>query len=391
MNNIQLSPDQRYAAETIRAWLSTPEKRLSLGGFAGTGKTTIISHLLQELNTSVAVCAFTGKAASVLRSKGVTSATTMHKLMYVPEKVCGKCLAKNAAIKTFDGKWRCKVCGSLNLRMHWTRVPVIGADLVIVDEASMLNLSLVEDIEELAQKILYVGDHGQLEPIGKDPGIMREPDIRLEQIHRQAEASGIIQLAHHMRQGFMPTKWYGSEFDDARVVGLSKLVPQTLRKFDMILCGYNKTRKVINKIIRDDTGLSGDGELPTVGDRLICLQNDSDLGLFNGLLVTIVNKHTSYEYPKYSFRDDFGNEYDRVSINPEQFSEEKKIEYSPKGIGLFDYGYCLTTHKSQGSEWDKVAVIEQLARSWDPARWRYTAATRAAKYLEYWMPTSRAI
>jgi exodeoxyribonuclease-5 len=246
---------------------------------------------------------------------------------------------------------------------------------------------MVDDVESLASKILYVGDHGQLEPIGKDPGIMRSPDIRLEEIHRQAAQSGIIRLAHHMRRGSHPSRWDDGGATDARAVQVDKLVARNLDRFDAILCGYNKTRKDVNAAIRRFRGFRDD--LPEVGERIICLQNDSDLGVYNGQLVTVTHRHLSYEYPKYDIVDEVGNEYFGVPVHPDQFKEEKRIEMWSKGVGLFDFGYCLTTHKSQGSEWDSVAVIEQLARSWDPARWRYTAATRAAKRLEYWLPKGR--
>jgi len=385
---LELSPDQAKAVEEILEWFhKTTEKRISLAGFAGTGKTTIIAEILGRLSLKyiVRVCAPTGKAASVLRHKGV-SATTLHKLVYAPETACSRCFKAVNAIKGFDRKIRCPDCKTTSIKIRWVRVPLIEADLVIVDESSMLNQSMVEDIEALTGKILYVGDHGQLEPIGKDPRIMREPDIRLEKIHRQAAQSGIIQLAHHMRRGSSPNNWQG-EFGDARVVGISKLIPRVLARYDIVLCGYNKTRKSVNAAIRGFLGYIG--PLPQVGERLICLQNDSDLGIYNGLLVTVIAERKSYELPRYDLVDDAGNEYFDIQMIPDQFSEEKKIEYSPKGIGLFDFGYCLTVHKSQGSEWDSVAVIEQIARGWDPARWRYTAATRAAKKLEYWLPLGR--
>jgi len=385
---MELSPDQQEAVDRILAWIDSPEKTLTLGGYAGTGKTTIIAHLLNLLKMRVSVCALTGKAASVLRSKGV-SATTMHKLIYIPKVTCMACGQINGKISSIKKDTRCQLCGSRSLKRTWSRVPLIEADLVIVDEASMLNVDLVDDIEALASKVLYVGDHGQLEPIGKDPGIMREPQIRLERIHRQASESGIIQLAHHMRRGSSPYHWDGQTFDDARVVGLKHLTAANLRRFDMILCGYNKTRKAINTTVRESLGYTG--KLPEVGERLICLQNDMDLGLFNGLLVSVVRAIPNDGYPKYDMVDDAGHEYFEVPMYPDQFIEEKKIDFIPKGIGLFDFGYCLTCHKSQGSEWEKVAVVEQIARAWDPARWRYTAATRASKYLEYWMPASRMI
>jgi len=382
-----LSEDQESAVEKIFSWIESTEQSLTVGGFAGTGKTTIISHLLKELRGEIAICAFTGKAASVLRNKGVP-ATTMHKLIYIPKVACASCgLTQNSSTIKKDSK--CDRCKSSNLKRSWSRVPGIAADLVIVDEASMLNADLVSDIESLAKKILYVGDHGQLEPIGKDPGIMRDPEIKLEHIHRQASGSGIIQLAHHMRRGSHPMRWDGSGFDDARVLGLRGLKFQNLNRFDMIICGYNKTRKAVNGVVRRGKGLLS--PIPEFGDRVICLQNDMDLGVFNGQLFSVVRISTSDSYPKYDLVDDFGNEYFDIPMVPDQFVEEKKIDFTPKGIGLFDFGYCMTAHKCQGSEWDSVAVIEQLARVWDPARWRYTAATRASGYLEYWIPESKSI
>lgn len=383
-----LSPDQKLAIDEVMAWMSTKEKRKTLGGFAGTGKTTIISHLLKTMKgMSIRVCAPTGKAAAVLKNKGV-NACTLHKLVYQPEN---HCLIHGlvSPVESKLGRSKARVCDKCNrpVKTKWVKVPIIRADLVIVDESSMLNQSMVEDVEALVTKILYVGDHGQLEPIGRDPGIMWEPAIRLEQIHRQAEHSGIIQLAHHMRRGSRPQLWRPGEMEGARVAQVSKLTPRALDQFDVILCGYNKTRKDVNASLRHLRGFRD--SLPEEGERIICLQNDSDLGFYNGLLVTVVCRRESYERPRYDLVDEVGNEFFDVYVDPDQFEAEKKLEYCPKGIGLFDFGYCLTVHKAQGSEWDKVAVIEQIARSWDPARWRYTAATRAAKRLEYWLPQRR--
>jgi len=386
---LEMSEDQERAVDEVLDWFhESPDKRKSLAGLAGTGKTTIIAELLRRLKGKcvIRVCALAGKAAAVLRSKGV-DASTLHKLIYAPETVCTRCMTGVKPFKPPKGKPRCPDCETQTIKTNWVRVPIIEADLVIVDEASMLNLSIVKDIEELTRKILYVGDHGQLEPIGEDPKIMREPDIRLEKIHRQAAHSGIIQLAHHVRVGSHPQKWDGSGYADARVVGLTKLIPRTLARFDIVLCGYNKTRKDVNAAIRKFRGFSG--QLPEAGERLVCLQNDSDLDVLNGLLVTVIRKVKSYEYPRYDLIDDSGREYHDIMVHPDQFVEEKKLEYINKGIGVFDFGYCLTVHKAQGSEWDSVAVIEQIARSWDPARWRYTAITRAAKNLEYWLPLRR--
>jgi ATP-dependent exoDNAse (exonuclease V) alpha subunit len=52
-------------------------------------------------------------------------------------------------------------------------------------------------------------------------------------------------------------------------------------------------------------------------------------------------------------------------------------------VALMDYGYCLTAHKAQGSEWEEVLVLEEIARGWDACRWRYTTTTRAKERLTY--------
>lgn len=491
---MQLSSDQQAALDAVRAWLTTTKPTLTLGGFAGTGKTTIIAKLLEELRgMNVYVCAFTGKAASVLRSKGVP-ASTMHALIYEPTNWCDVC----QRIVETAGKKICASCLKGSVKTKFVPVPFIDAELVIVDEASMLNLYHVQDLEALAPKVLYVGDHGQLEPIGRDPGIMRNPDIRLEKIHRQAEKSSIIQFAHHVRLQRSPVSWspkqedieeatvvnvkyqdydvyigragngedgyFGnpcklnqlckfcsmthewptatipcfrryfeeriendSEFRQ-RVQGLAgkrlgcfckpnachgdiiaeyvnKLVPagdpevsvhrtrptgNILNESEIVLCGYNNTRVAVNRTLRKLRGFKDD--LPEPGERLICLQNDTELGLFNGLLVTVLNRHPQryrWDHPMYDLVDDTGKEYFAVPVNPDQFGKEKKLERTRKGLGVFDWGYCMTCHKAQGSEWDKVAVLEQIAGSWESARWRYTAATRAAKQLEWWVPGGR--
>lgn len=386
---MELSPDQETAIGRIKEWLASSEKSLTLGGYAGTGKTTIISYMLKNWKQNIAVCAFTGKAAAVLRSKGVRSASTMHKLIYTPVGWCRKCRIQVDPIKVPAEDPNVKpdkICPKCMrgdyLTTRFVRVPFIGAELVIVDEASMLNGRLVEDIESLAKKILYVGDHGQLEPIGDDPGIMHTPEVRLEQIHRQAAKSPIIQFAHHVRKGGSPLEW--KDLPDCIVHKRKTAQLSQLSQADVVLCGFNNTRVMVNKAIRRSRGFTDD--LPEVGERVICLQNDGELGIFNGLLLTVIDRRNpKMGWPRFDLVDDVGEKYLDMRMYSEQFNREKKIDRVKKGIGLFDFGYAMTAHKAQGSEWGHVAVLEQIARSWTPSRWRYTSATRAAKRLDYFI------
>lgn len=374
--SIVLSEDQQRAVDTVLAWRDDHSRQtLTLGGYAGTGKTTVVRELIQRIGARrVQVCAYTGKAVSVLKRKGVV-AQTMHSLMYTVQNHCTLCKIPVPA----------EVCPSChqdrNLKTRWTRVHAIDMDceVVIVDEASMLSERLVSDVEDLAPKVLYVGDHGQLEPIGDDPGIMRAPEVRLEQIHRQAEGSGIIQFAHEVRQERHPGVWRATDDVEVRL-GIRGV---KFSDYDVVLCGYNKARVAVNKRVRKERGFEG---LVNEGERLICLQNDSDLGVFNGMLVTVTKvDQPNDDFVLLDFEDEMGSKWAEVPVLKRQFNQERTPRGRFQGLGVFDYGYAMTVHKSQGSEWNKVAVLEQISTSWTASRWRYTAATRAAKQLHYYL------
>lgn len=353
---IELSKDQAAAIDEISRWLDNDEQVLTFGGYAGTGKTTLIRHLDRH-DVHTAVVAFTGKAVSVLHRKGVERAATLHSLIYRP---CGE-----------DDE------GDI---MFTTKKDIGLVDLVIVDEASMISGRLHDDLEAVAEKILYIGDHGQLEPIGYDPGLMRDPDIRLEKIHRQARGSKIIRYAHHVREGGEPLKWKES----ADVQTRTRWPKNDIHTFDAVLCGYNNTRHFANKKIREGRGHTGD--IPEVGETLICLYNNRDRGVYNGLqvVVTAIRRHDDPDGLWISYND-FGGTACEVPIYVPQLGSSEKWDRNEEvraNFTLFDWGYALTAHKSQGSEWDNVCVIQESG-SWNMMRWAYTAATRAAKKLTY--------
>lgn len=340
---------------------------MTFGGYAGTGKTTLVKELIRTVG-NVAVVAFTGKAVSVLRRKGVSQAQTLHSLMYqvAGEDDEGDPIFKRRATLARDDDY------------GYHPAP----DLVIVDEASMINKRMHEDLEALARKILYVGDHGQLQPIGYDPGLMRDPIIKLEKIHRQAEGSEILHYAHHLREGKDP-------FDVVQPTAESDVQivnrwPDNLHEFDTVLVGFNGTRHYLNKLIREARGFSG--VMPQRGETLLCLANNPGFGIFNGLQVTVNDCEPRDEETAWLWFTDFEGRDRHVPIYLPQFGSSEKFqreELIRENYGLFDWGYALTVHKAQGSEWDKVCVIEKIHPGWGEARWRYTAATRAAKKLTY--------
>lgn len=372
-----LSKDQLAALEQVSQWIHEPTQlRKTLGGYAGTGKTTLIRTVVRNFgHLRPAVCAYTGKAAAVLLSKGV-QASTIHRLIYATKIYCGLC-GDPERPSTVTEAGVCKACDSDDyLERDYRLRESLPHDLIIVDEASMLSTPLLSDLESFGKPLLLVGDHGQLEPVGDDPKIMREPEIRLERIHRQAESSPIIGFAHFLREGGNPEEWKGSGVQVRR--GAPPKVE--LLDYDVILCGYNRLRISVNSTMRKMLGHHGD---PQPGERLICLRNDNEQGLYNGLLVTITSCTRRRGELLASFVDDVGNNWTNVRLDEDRLAERPARKFGRRGVAHMTFGYALTVHKAQGSEWPRVLVFEDIAPTWEAARWRYTAATRAAHGLSY--------
>ena len=362
---MQLSDDQATAVAAIEDWLRrweldptlafTGDKRFVFGGLAGTGKTTIVSYLVDTLTDAgrlVRVTAPTGKAAHVLRSKGV-DASTLHSLIY--------------RSRFTDRGWKHSL------------VPEIAADLVIVDEASMLSTQLVNDVESFGIPVLYVGDHGQLEPVDDDPEIMKHCNVKLEKIHRQAEGSSIIQFAHRVRAGLSIGSDAGEDVELA-----SRFCKRHFRTADVVVCGFRATRCRLNHAIRGVRGFEGFD--PQVGETVICLANtlikqgeSSGQAIFNGLSAKVLHVHRGRRELRVLTDDD--REL-LVKYWAPQFGARETANPRVAGANtLWDWGYAITAHKSQGSSYDTIAVLDETHPQWDTARWRYTAATRAVEKL----------
>lgn len=343
---MKLTAEQKHV---IREVLKFHKDEVTLGGRAGCGKTTVIRHLV-DLLPRFAVCAYTGKAANVLKSKGVKAASTIHSLIYKP-------LVDEEKKVYFD------LAGSLDY------------EGIIVDEASMVGRAIYDDLRSFGKPLVFVGDHGQLEPIGDDFNLMREPDYRLETIHRNA--GEIAHFAEYVRQGFRPSSWEVRNGPGDKV----KFLPRGCREtpaveVDQVICAFNKTRSEVNKSVR--AGL-GRGARPEKGDRVVCLRNNSKIGLFNGMQGVIRKLSKKF---RMTFRSD-EEEFD-VAYDPAVFGQVKyELDRDRDAPMPFDYSYCLTAHKCQGSEYRSVMVIEQKCDLWDHRRWAYTAASRARERL-YW-------
>jgi len=358
-----LTDEQEFAIDTIRTWLDQNDKpEFKLGGYAGTGKTTVTKVLRSDIarRYSSVVCAFTGKAVNVLQRKGVR-AQTLHSLMY----------DVNEDPKTGEITFSKKVA----LRDD--------PALIIVDEASMISTELYNDLKSFDVPLLFVGDPGQLEPVGDNPNLMAHPDLVLSKIHRQAEKSPIIRLATDIRLGRIarPAFIDGPELTiKSKVVRASEYMDAS-----QVICAKNTTRRNLNDKIRQVKGYPT--QQLVLNEKLICLRNNRQHGVFNGMILFVrrIHRETSTAWVC-DLEDEVGGKFNSKHVWKEPFL--LPIDKNPRvpfNHIWCDFGYVITCHKSQGSEWEHVLVLDEWMPPsvWDMKRWRYTAITRAAKRLTF--------
>ena len=381
----RLSADQQSAVDRIRRFFRTDCHRgcqqLTLGGYAGTGKTSILTYLWPELREMGAcVMAPTGKAANVLFRKGIDRVSTIHSLLYLFRGTVETYQGNEKPV--FDDRGDDDWGGGFSPR------------ILVCDESSMVNDDLHRDIMARRLPVLWVGDHGQLPPVGGDPGIMHDPDIRLEKIHRQAEGNPILELAAYVRQGGTVTRDF-ADGDRLRVGGIlddKRLVRYALDNgIDQVIVGVNgKTvdqygsRHKLNRLFRESLGRKNDLD---VGDRIICTFNSRRNGIFNGQIFRVDaifgSTPTFYECELSAEMPDGWRtlprtiKVQRASLNNPDYRSSDRLTDCCE----FDLGYCITCHKSQGDSWRRVAVIDKAVHAFDMSRWRYTGFTRAAEHL----------
>lgn len=334
---------------------------VTCGGLAGVGKSFLVSHIIKSL-PEFAVCAFTGKATNVLRKKGL-DASTIHSLIYTP--VTGP---NGEIIRDKHGNMSFALADS---------IPYKG---IIVDEASMVSKKLYDDLLSFHLPIIFVGDHGQLEPVGSDVNIMANPDFKLETIHRNA--GEIAKFAEWIRMGYNAGA-FANRFPCQKVKFIQKWeIERYLLAVDQIICAYNKSRVVLNAQVRYGKGFKTGA--PEVGDKVMCLKNNRQIGLFNGMQGFIDYLYHQEKRMRFKSEDkSFDIPYDPSQFGRERYDLEDHQKDDPHP---FDWCYAITAHKSQGDEWDSVMVLEQICRRWDHRRWAYTAASRAKEGLVWVLP-----
>ena len=368
---MQWGNQQQHALDQIGKWVKDPKSKqvFKLFGWAGTGKTTLAKHVADSFGGSVMYAAYTGKAALVLRSKGCEGASTIHSTIY----------------RFWQDERSGKFGYSFNLDSDLTMT-----DLLIVDEVSWVDSKIGRDLESFGVKILVLGDPDQLPPIkGEGYFTTGQPDVMLTDIHRQAGESPIIRLSVEAREGrrLVPGMYGNCEVILRQNVDKDRMGEIALAA-DQILCGMNATRKGFNARIRQLKGRQGDiyPWLPVEGDRLVCLKNNHDRNLLNGGLWDVTGLYDMSENVNLAVTslDNVETVEEMITVPPEFFQgTDSELDWRIlKNFDQFTYGYCLTVHKAQGSEWPHVLLSDESSVFKENARKHlYTGITRASEQL----------
>lgn len=375
-----------------------------LFGFAGTGKTTLAKYLAEGVSGQVHFAAYTGKAASVLRKMGCPGASTLHSLLYTPvesdaareltslELEYAALMADNPDDPKIDDL--IMDIASLKAKLKEPQFAkqedsiLRTAALVVVDECSMIDKRIAADLESYKVPLLVMGDPAQLPPVKGGGGYYtaRKPDALLTEIHRQAAGNPILRWSQIVREGGEL-----DYVDEGRAKKLRKkdAASEMLASGGQLLAGKNDTRRKLNMYVRGK--LDRLGAYPEKGDRLVMLRNDRDYAVMNGVTCeaasdAIENGEDALTLDvEYDGRIIEGAPVDREHFDAYSGKEAEPSDWQSKRWMLpMDYGYCLTVHKAQGSQWPKVTLCDDGFGKWDPKlrrQWLYTAITRAQEEL----------
>ena len=338
---VTLTPKQNAALKILKKNILDGERITVLQGYAGTGKSTVLSFLMEELDyesEQVVFCCFTGSATRLLQRKGL-NAQTIHSLIYEPIVKRGVCIGFR--------------------KRPWMELSHLA--LIVVDEFSMVSDELMTDLQSFGIPLLLVGDQAQLSAIGAANKYINYYDAHLDEVMRQALDNPILWAATKLRQGeILKEGTYG----DILFVGRQLQVQEEWKRKDVqFITGTNATRNKINLEINGSPNIG-------LNDKIIFLKNDWDEGVINGTISNIKFFRKGAKAYILDFVDEMGiahNEYIAYFQQP----PTQRDQY-------FDWAYCLTSTKSQGQTFDCPGVIidDFYVFREDKIKHQYVALTR---------------
>ena len=383
--NFELTSQQKIAKEkTLQWWKSRDKQVFEISGAAGTGKTTIVYTLIDELgldHDDVLFMAYVGKATLALAMKG-NFAQTIHSSIYELRKVpmtddLGNVVLENNRVVD---------------KLEFVKKDYLPSNikLIVVDEGAMVPENIAKDILSFDIPVIVLGDNNQLPPIFGNSYFLNSPDVELTEPMRQALDSPIIYLALRAMKGeYIKMGKYGNSY----VIRKNMIQDKMLTNSDIVICGRNRTRDDLNRRIREDI-LKIDKPYPVIGDKVICRKNNwnrrlmDNIFLINGM-VGYIEDIDMESFNGRTIRIDFRPEFlknkmfENIEIDYEYltmpFNKKTKVR---SYYDQFEYAYAITTHLSQGSEYDNVFIYDEVMGDREFYRkWLYTAITRASNGL----------
>ena len=386
---LELNPQQRDAVKKSVKWLKKGTEQLfEITGPAGSGKTTIIQALVDQTGLKkdeVLFVAFIGKAAQNLALKG-HNAKTIHSTIYVMAEMpkfdeAGNPILKNGRAMTYKA-FKKKTFLPPNIK------------LIVLDEAGTVDEKLAKDLLSFDLPVIALGDLNQLPPVFGNTPFLKNPDVILTQIMRQAEDSEIIWMSQQILQG---KKIPYGRYNNSLVISSDEVTDEMFNGVSMILAGRNQLRDEINDYCRHKI-LGVDPKMPiTIGDKVVCRRNnwqkyidtgDNQIYLINGMVGFIEEVHLDTYKPgtiEVDFRPDFLSQqmYRFLKLDLDYFHTPCASQF--EGYSYFEQfqlAYAISVHLSQGSQYDSILYYKDRHSTSDyQKRLDYTALTRAENFL----------
>ena len=386
---IELTNDQVYAIYDLENWWhGTGDQVFEISGRPGSGKSFLIKYFIERIGLkleNVLFVAFMGKAASILARNGLPG-KTIHSAIYdYVERVA----RDDEGHIIFKENGRPKIEHKFELKDHISK----KIKLIVVDEASMVDPKIGQDLLSFGIPVVALGDLNQLPPVFGKPFFLQHPNVVLRQIMRQAEGSPIIYLCNEILEGHNLN--YGV-YGNSAVIRKNGITDYHWRHADVVITGTNKLRFNINNFYRTEIFNIKKLEYPHINEKVVCRKNNWNQCIDDNIYLT----NGTYGFVDYIYRDSYNGKTMKMDFRPDfTKSVYKGIEFDYKhmyarpGVEVdvipfgfyYDkmvYAYALTCHSMQGSQAPFILYLdEEFMSKEDMKKLRYTAISRAEEQI----------